>query len=300
VTAAAAIIGAFMHRIALPALALLLVACQSAPQPFADSRPPASPNALTPPDSVGIAVAPPSGAPPAMAAALAQAMAQDLQNADVPASVEFRNRRSFQLSGTVTAAPLPGERLAVTIVWELTDPQGKRLGGATAHLQAAADPWRLGGVGIAQALAKPAAPQIAKLVASDAPLPQGSVNPVVALGGITGAPGDGAHSLALAMAEALKRVHVGLASPAGGSRDFLLTASVEVAAADGQKQRVRVSWALLRPDGSEVGRVNQENAVPAGSLNGAWGQIAYAVTNAAAPGVRQLIEEAVAAPTKPS
>ena len=61
---------------------------------------------------------------------------------------------------------------------------------------------------------------------------------------------------------------------------------------DGKNQKVKVSWALIRPDGSEVGRVNQENAVPAGSLDTFWGDIAYAVTAAAAPGVRQLIEQA--------
>jgi hypothetical protein len=32
--------------------------------------------------------------------------------------------------------------------------------------------------------------------------------------------------------------------------------------------------------------------VVAGSLNGAWGDVAYAVTAAAAPGVKQLIERA--------
>ena len=60
------------------------------------------------------------------------------------------------------------------------------------------------------------------------------------------------------------------------------------------QQRVEVSWALQRRDGREIGQVSQENAVPAGSLDGAWGDVAYAVATAAAPGVVALIERAKA------
>ncbi|HXM85095.1 MAG TPA: hypothetical protein VN899_04775, partial [Stellaceae bacterium] len=141
-------------------------------------------------------------------------------------------------------------------------------------------------------LARPAAPAIAKLVEGGAPLPQGNVDPVIALRDVNGAPGDGDSSLARAMGEALKRVNIVLAGKGGGPADYTLSGMVEVSPPDGNSQKVKVSWALIRPDGSEVGRVNQENAVPAGSLDRFWGDTAYAVTNAAAPGVRQLIERA--------
>ena len=63
------------------------------------------------------------------------------------------------------------------------------------------------------------------------------------------------------------------------------------------RQHVKVSWALQRADGSEIGEVSQENAVPAGSLDGPWGDIAFAVANAAAPGVAELIQRAKAVGT---
>jgi len=40
--------------------------------------------------------------------------------------------------------------------------------------------------------------------------------------------------------------------------------------------------------GGQVGRAVQENTIPAGTLNGAWGQVAVMVANAAADGVEEL------------
>jgi hypothetical protein len=84
-------------------------------------------------------------------------------------------------------------------------------------------------------------------------------------------------------------------APGGGAPSFVLTGTVTMSPADaGKQQHVRIGWALLRGDGREIGQVSQENAVPAGSLDGAWGDVAYAVATAAAPGVLALIERAKA------
>jgi hypothetical protein len=58
------------------------------------------------------------------------------------------------------------------------------------------------------------------------------------------------------------------------------------------RQRVAITWALLEPDGKQLGIVTQENAVPQGSLDGRWGEVANAVAEAAAPGILALIEKA--------
>ena len=283
----------FTWRFAGILLVLALAACQGAAQtPSATGDAKRGPPALTPQDSVGIFVMPVTGAPQPAATDIAQAMAEALQKADVPASAVASNRRSFRLSSTVTMLAAGDNSEAIIITWTLADADGRKLGGAESNTTASEESWRRGGDEIAQALAGPAAPEIAKLVESDAPLPQGNASPVVALGTVSGAPGDGDTALVRAMSAALGRIHVALAGPDGGKPDFTLSAEVEVAPPDGKNQKVKVSWALIRPDGSEVGRVNQENAVPAGSLDTFWGDIAYAVTAAAAPGVRQLIEQA--------
>lgn len=277
-------------RFAAAGLALLLAACQGeTSHPFTGHTVP--PPSLRPPDSAGIFVLPAEGAPEPSARALAEAMAAALQSADVPASASASNQQSYRLVAKAVAAPADGQRQAVSLTWELRDAAGKLVGSVPARIDAVAAGWARGDPELARALAQPAAPELAKLIQGNAPLPAGGINPVVAVREVTGAPGDGNRALTRAMGEALKRDELTLAGPDAKS-DFVLAGAVSVAPSDGQKQTVKVVWILSRADGSEIGRVNQENAVPAGSLDRAWGEVAYAVTGAAAPGVRRLVEEA--------
>jgi hypothetical protein len=273
---------------------LFLAACQSsgAQAPPMDAGKSNGP-ALTPPDSAGILILPVTGVlPPNAAANTATAMEAALQKADVPASTTASNKGSYHLAGNATGFTAGDGTVAVIVTWNLYDAEGKKLGSAEGNAAGSADAWRQGGGDLAQALADQAAPRISALVESGVPLPKGNLNPVIALKPVTGAPGDGDASLARAMGAALQRANIALADEQASAKpDFTLAGTVEVSPPAGSNQQVKVSWALLRPDGSEVGRVNQDNAVPAGSLDGAWGDTAYAVTAAAAPGVRRLIEE---------
>jgi len=277
-----------MRRCWLLAL-LLLAACNGAPPPIMGRTAPAA--ALSPPDSAGIYVLPVENAPAASATALAAAMATALQQADVPASAQSSNRDSYRLQPVATATSAAGGHESISVVWELRNAAGTVIGSTPPQLVTDTAAWQRGDGNLAAALAAPAAPVLAKLVQGDVPPPQGGLNPVVTLRSVTGAPGDGDRSLTRAMEAALEHTNVVLAAIPADKADFIITGTVAVAPAKGQKQQVKVTWLLMRPDGSEVGRVKQENAVPAGSLDGAWGEVAYAVASAAAPGVRRLIEE---------
>ncbi len=59
--------------------------------------------------------------------------------------------------------------------------------------------------------------------------------------------------------------------------DLLLDAAVTVDKPEAGKQHVKIVWRVRRKDGSEIGTVAQENDVPAGLLDGAWGDVAYTV-----------------------
>lgn len=277
-----------MRRCWLLAL-LLLAACNGAPPPIMGRTAPAA--ALSPPDSAGIYVLPVENAPAASATALAAAMATALQQADVPASAQSSNRDSYRLQPVATATSAAAGHESISVVWELRNAAGTVIGSTPPQLVTDTAAWQRGDGNLAAALAAPAAPVLAKLVQGDVPPPQGGLNPVVTLRSVTGAPGDGDRSLTRAMGAALEHTNVVLAAIPADKADFIITGTVAVAPAEGQKQQVKVTWLLMRPDGSEVGRVKQENAVPAGSLDGAWGEVAYAVASAAAPGVRRLIEE---------
>lgn len=247
--------------------------------------------ALSPPDSAGIYVLSGEDAPAASAGALAAAMATALQQADVPASAQSSNRGSYRLHPVVTATSGPDGRATIRVVWELRNAAGKAVGSTSSGTVADAAAWQRGDDKLAAALAAPAAPVVAKLIAGDVSPPQGSLNPVVALRPVAGAPGDGDRSLTRAMSSALSRANLTLAAAPSDKKDFIVAGTVEISPPNGPQQQVKVTWVLMRPDGSEIGRVKQENAVSAGSLDGAWGEVAYAVAGAAAPGVRRLIEE---------
>lgn len=277
-----------MRRL-LPLLALSAAACQPLPHPFAGDVPPAA--LLSPRDSAGIYVAPVAGAPQPTADGLAEAMAAALRDADIPASTHSRNKGSYELHGAAREQTLPGDRVEVSVDWELLAADGRSLG----HAPVAAEQPAGAGDTVAPAIAAEAAPAIRKLVQDEPPAAAAQPNPAVSLRPVTGAPGDGGRSLTRAMEQALRQARITLAKPGGDAPSFVLTGTVTMSPADASRQqRVRIGWALLRGDGSEVGQVSQENAVPAGSLDGAWGDVAYAVATAAAPGVVALIERAKA------
>jgi hypothetical protein len=264
-----------MHRF-LVLSALLLAACQPLPHPFADNRPPPDSPLLTPRDSVGVRVEPLTGTP----SDLAEGIAAALREREIPASTQGRNKRSFELRLASGEAPA-GSEAVFRVDWELWTADGRSLG----HGSAAGDD--------ARSVAAAAAPEIARLVQDEPPAMAGSSEPVVALRPVTGAPGDGGRTLTRAMDYALRRANVPL-TDRPGAESFVLTGTVALSPPAAGQQQVKVHWALLKPDGREIGRVDQENAVPAGSLDGAWGDIAYAVASAAAPGVAALIARAKA------
>lgn len=279
-----------MRRL-LSLLLLQLVACQPVPHPFAEDVPPPRSPALSPRDSAGIVVAAITGAPEHVAEVLAAA----LRDAEIPASTAGTgNRGSFRLMASARAAPAAGDRASIALDWELRAADGKVLGHGSAAVEAPAEAWRRGDEAVAHAIAEKAALAIARLVQDDPPRAAAIAEPLLAVRAVVGAPGDGGPALTRAMDYALRRVHVALAEKAGDKESFVLTGKVALSPAEAGRQQVTVSWALLRPDGGEIGRVDQQNAVPAGSLDGPWGDIAFAVASAAAPGVAALIEKAKA------
>lgn len=267
-----------------PVLAVvMLAACQPLPHPFADAGSKDGMPALRPPDSAGILVLSAAGAP-----ALAPALAQALRDADVPASTAGANRGSYRLESAV-AAQTPSR--TVTLSWALKNAAGATVGQGTAQRDGAADSGPAADGSVIDGLAKDAAPRIVQLVSGEAPLPSADVPVLVAVRAVAGAPGDGGPVLARAIGAALERA--GVEVGAGGAKArFALSCSVAIAPPQDGKQLVTVRWALALAEGRELGQVSQQNAVPAGSLDGSWGELAYAIAGAAAPGIAELIERA--------
>jgi len=106
---------------------------------------------------------------------------------------------------------------------------------------------------------------------------------------VTGAPGDGQQALTEALTRLLKLNDVYIQTrPAPGR--FHVTGTVEVApAADPTRERVTLLWRVLTEDGEELGRLTQDNEIPAGMLDGRWGDTAYAVAEATLAGVGEIL-----------
>ena len=274
-------------------LCLVAAACQPLPHPFEANRPPPRSPILSPPDAVGIVVDPVAGAPATTAVALAEAMADLLRDEDVPADTRVGNKKSYRLSGTATATEQGGQ-VAVALAWHLAGPDGRTVADEKISETVAKESWAKGDKAVAKALAAKSAAALAKRVEGDAPLETPVAKTVVALKPVTGAPGDGERSLGRALADSLGKAGVTLKSGPGEQERYLIAGRVELSPPSAGKQDIKITWSLARPDGSEIGRVSQENKVPAGSLDGPWGETAYYVAIAATSGIVELLKRAEA------
>ena len=104
-------------------------------------------------------------------------------------------------------------------------------------------------------------------------------------------------SLPRAVTEILKRQDVAIVTDPQAPADLVLDADVVVASPKAGKQNVKIVWRVRRKDGDEIGTVGQENDVPAGLLDGAWGDVAYMVAVSAQDGIMQLVARGASPPT---
>jgi hypothetical protein len=277
------------RRAALP-LALLLAACQPLPHPFADDVPKPGSPMLALRDTATVAIAPIQGGPRATAEKLAPAMAEALQKRDIAASNRTTSIASYQLDGRVQAMPPSGDKAAIVVLWDLRNPAGKSLGERAERIEAAADDWRRGKDDAVAHLAAASADQIAAMLQDKAPVEAAEHGETrLSIGGVEGAPGDGGTALASAITTLLKKQDLAIVSDPGAKADVQLDAVVTVDKPKGGQQHVKIVWRVRRRDGSEIGTVGQENDVPAGLLDGPWGDVAYTVAVAAQDGIMQLI-----------
>ena len=301
------------------AVVVTVSACQPLPHPFADDRPPAS--LLRVRDSAGISIAPIEGGPPAAASKLGVAVASALVKHDIPASDRTTNLTSYLLYGRLEAQRPRSGQETVAAHWQLQDASGRLVGERTTRLEAPVKTWETGADAVIARLAEASAAEIAPLLADEPPLgaeavaglaeaPGGKAEAVapraeaaaaktneagrtrIAIRPLSGAPGDGAKSLANAIATVLKRQDLTVIDNANAKADVILDGQVTVATVKPDKQHVKIVWHVRRADGVEVGTVGQENDVPKGMLDGPWGDVAYSVAIAGADGLIQVIARA--------
>jgi len=253
---------------------------------------------LTLRDSASVTIAPVDGRPRATAEKLGPAMASALQQREIAASDKTASIGSYELVGRIEEMPPSGDKVALVAVWELRDPSGQSLGERTERLEAAAHDWEQGSEDSVTRLAAASADRLAALLQDDAPAEaEAGGHTRLFISGVEGAPGDGKESLPRAIIEILKRQDVAIVTDPEAKADLVLDADVAVANPKAGKQNVKIIWRVRRKDGGEIGTVGQENDVPAGLLDGPWGDVAYMVAVSAQDGIMQLVTRGAPAST---
>lgn len=277
-------------------LSLALAACGDLPRPFQD-RPGIEAVRLARPPTARLAIPPPSAAllDDASAGQLAGFVASELEQIEVPAVARVPHAQDWQLAIT---AELAGETVVPT--YTVLNPQGVSQGTVQgAPVPAAA--WAAGQAPVLHEAGRSVARELSSLLtrieaarkASDpAALRAHDAPPKVVVLAVKGAPGDGNTQLARQMREFLIRRGLVVQDGPRGA-DWLVEGRVE--ASRGSRpdmQRVEIQWILADVYGDEHGRIVQMNEVPAGSLDRAWGDVAYVVADEASGGISDVIARA--------
>lgn len=111
--------------------------------------------------------------------------------------------------------------------------------------------------------------------------------PAFLIRAVKGAPGDGNEALTRAMKTALRKSDLTVTEDPRQAK-FVIQGKVEISAPVNGRQQAKIVWMVKTMDGDEVGKAVQENAIKAGSLNGAWGRVADIVSSAAITGIQEL------------
>ncbi|MFQ3623444.1 MAG: hypothetical protein SNJ73_07845 [Acetobacteraceae bacterium] len=281
-----------MIRVLLLLLLLLGGACGRLPMPFERTPDTASPSELTrrPPARIVIPPSTSLGLTEEAARRFAVALAEALQEREVPATAASIARPQYRL--LASAEPAAG---AVRLTYTLLDAAGEPIGAAGGPRPVSAAAWSSAGEATLREAATAAAPGIASMIArvdaasrNVSPGALAERLPTVRVGGVRGAPGDGNRSLERAIRQALAREGV-VVQEGAAAAEFDLAGAVAVADLPRRRQRVEIVWTVARADGTEVGRVSQLNEVPMGSLDGLWADVAAVVAEQAAGGVAEVI-----------
>ncbi|PWR20006.1 hypothetical protein [Zavarzinia compransoris] len=217
------------------------------------------------------------GRPALMAAAIARALVEK----DILATTRNAASQSYVLTTAVE-----GSALAIALSrpdgiaagrWQVPLPgPAATIDGAVLDRVAAQVAAAVTGTAATAPAPRPAAPAAAPAALAS-----------VVVTGVGGAPGDGNRSLAAAMRQALAIGGLAvLDKPAEGS--LSVTGTVTLTPITPRIEKVTLSWEVRR-GGEVIATIDQENQVPAGSLNHSWGPIAGAAAQGGADGILQLV-----------
>ncbi len=273
---------------------LVVAACGALPRPFKPANKATAPNPLVEEATeAGVEVAAVTGTAGPMGRLLAESVAKQLRKHDIPAQALSLSSSSHVLTGRAGRnQDRPDLPHMVLIHWRLFDRFGNDKGGFTHGVKGTLWEWDYGAPNVLASVGEETSARVAKLVLGNRYVglepQQVATRRGVWVGPIKGAPGDGNAALARGIRLALGGAGLAVTTdPAKAGHH--LTADVAVSAPEKGAQGVNIDWVVKDPSGHVLGHARQANAVPAGSLDGAWGQAAAYASAAAVKGIQGII-----------
>lgn len=278
--------------VALLCLMVGLAGCGVVPQPFSrdvDQKAEAPP--LFAPATEGVVILPTEGVDEGTGALIADLTAQALQKQGIIASAQNVGRVGNPASLYLAALGTRQSDGAMRLDWTLARPDGSVVGEFSRPITSDED-----------LLA--ATRTLAGWIEPRSGIEPGpGFRPKIAIGGVHGASGDGDKLLGRALAISLARSSVDLdatSTEAPGPADAVLEdpdrhvvrGQVTIDRLENGADHVKIAWIVSDGAGREVGVIDQENQVPAGSLNKSWGAVAQPIADGAAEGIVVLLRDA--------
>lgn len=270
-----------MKRPLLLVLCLAMTGCGQIPQPF---RHDGTMDGIARPNMTrGVTVRPVESLPDG--ALLAQSVVKALEHHEIPAAM----RTGPAIGATLEGRPARQDG-ANGLEWVMQHPDGtvQTIGFASlppgAFRAAEPEALRRHGAAIADQVAASFNAD-AQAVAGDPEAP--SNRPRIRLAPITGLPGDGDTALPAALSRALDLAGM---IPVDSDPDYVLEGRVTITPGRPGEEILAVAWVLKNADGSDLGIISQEGAVPAGSLHLPWGGLARDIAQGGAAGISEALD----------
>jgi hypothetical protein len=267
--------------------------CQPLPQPFQPSDAKKISNPLLDiPDRSGVVVRPVAGMPGESGAALARTMAAALIERNLPAFTENGNRSSLILTGNAIARPRGAARSEIRVIWRVSDPDGLQSGEHVIDIAARKSAWMKGSPNLLREIASKSAGKIAGIIQGPAVTDRtaGKRKRTLHVWRIDGAPETAGALLRAELETSLRRRALRVSSR---MRDDSIVIVGVVSLSPGPKGRrqLGIEWSVMSPDGRELGKLNQKNAVTPESLENDWPKIARNIATGAAEGIGDVLSK---------
>jgi hypothetical protein len=219
---------------------------------------------------------------------LAEAVAQAMRDAEIAALEAPAANGRFALLGRFDPRSDPAGRIAVA--WTLVDDKGEEV----RHF-ATERPGDPAGVWMKSMAGELVAAINRYTIEAEGLPPPPDEMPKLTIVAIDGAPGAGGRALASALEYHLKQAGLTVSDTVEDQGALILghvaVTPSKAPGAAASRDTLSLAWTVMRPNGSELGTIQQANDIPKGMLDGAWGDLAFLIAEGAAEGIVDLLRE---------